>query len=57
MQADNLRAVRLVVSLSLNFTTSQTAHKLRLTAALDEKSECALHKNEEVDGTESAQVR
>ena len=34
VQTDNLRAVRLVVSLSLNFTTRQTAHKLRLTAAL-----------------------
>ena len=34
VQTDNLRAVCLVVSLSLNGTTSQTAHKLRLTAAL-----------------------
>ena len=37
MQTDNLRAVCLVVSLSLNFTTRQTAHKLRLTAALYQK--------------------
>ena len=37
VQFDNLRAVCLVVSLSLNFTTSQTAHKLRLTAALAQK--------------------
>ena len=35
VQTDNLRAVCLVVSLSLNGTTRQTAHKLRLTAALD----------------------
>ena len=34
VQTDNLRAVCLVVSLSLNGTTRQTAHKLRLTAAL-----------------------
>ena len=38
LQTDNLRAVCLVVSLSLNGTTRQTAHKLRLTAALSEKS-------------------
>ena len=38
VQSDNLRAVRLVVSLSLNFTTRQTAHKLRLTAALEWKT-------------------
>ena len=39
VQADNSRAVRLVVSLSLNCTTRQTARELRLTAALcDEKS-------------------
>ena len=38
MQTDNLRAVCLVVSLSLHFTTRQTAHKLRLTAALCEKN-------------------
>jgi hypothetical protein len=37
LQTDNLRAVRIVVSLSLNFTTRRTAHKLRLTAALCEK--------------------
>ena len=43
VQADNLRAVCLVVSLSLNFTTRQTAHKLRLTAALD--SEIEKHKS------------
>ena len=42
MQTDNLRAVRLVVSLSLNFTTRRTAHKLRLTAALCEKREYML---------------
>ena len=34
VQADNSRAVRLVVSLSLNCTTRQTARELRLTAAL-----------------------
>ena len=34
VQSDNLRAVCLVVSLSFHFTTRQTAHKLRLTAAL-----------------------
>ena len=34
VQTDNSRAVRLVVSLSLNFTTRQTARELRLTAAL-----------------------
>ena len=34
VQTDNSRAVCLVVSLSLNFTTSQTARELRLTAAL-----------------------
>ena len=34
MQIDNLRGVCLVVSLSLNFTTRQTPHKLRLMAAL-----------------------
>ena len=38
MQTDNSRAVLLVVSLSLNFTTRRTARELRLTAALDEKS-------------------
>ena len=37
MQTDNLRAVCLVVSLSFHCTTRQTAHKLRLTAALGEK--------------------
>ena len=37
VQTDNSRAVRLVVSLSLNFTTRQTARELRLTAALGEK--------------------
>ena len=37
LQADNLRGVCFVVSLSLNFTTKQTPHKLRLTAALCEK--------------------
>ena len=37
VQTDNSRAVRLVVSLSLNGTTRQTAHKLRLTAALCEE--------------------
>ena len=36
VQTDNLRAVRLVVSLSFHFTTRRTAHKLRLTAALGE---------------------
>ena len=34
VQTDNSRAVHLVVSLSLNFTTRQTARELRLTAAL-----------------------
>ena len=34
VQADNLRAVCLVVSLSFHCTTRQTAHKFRLTAAL-----------------------
>jgi len=34
VQADNLRSVCLVVSLSLHCTTRQTAHKLRLTATL-----------------------
>ena len=38
VQTDNLRAVCLVVSLSLNGTTRQTAHKLRLTAALECKA-------------------
>ena len=38
VQTDNLRAVCLVVSLSLNGTTRQTAHKLRLTAALECKT-------------------
>ena len=37
VQADNLRGVCFVVSLSLNITTKQTPHKLRLTAALCEK--------------------
>ena len=37
LQTDNLRAVCIVVSLSLNFTTMQTAHKLRLSEALCEK--------------------
>ena len=41
VQTDNLRAVCLVVSLSLNGTTRQTAHKLRLTAALDSVNEKA----------------
>ena len=36
VQTDNSRAVCLVVSLSLNFTTRQTARELRLTAALSE---------------------
>ena len=43
VQTDNLRAVRLVVSLSLNFTTRRTAHKLRLTAALSEKNGSSIH--------------
>ena len=34
VQADNLRGVCLVVSLSLNGTTRQTPHKLQLTEAL-----------------------
>ena len=38
VQTDNLRAVCLMVSLSLNGTTRQTAHKLRLTAALECKT-------------------
>ena len=37
VQTDNLRAVCLVVSLSFHCTTRQTAHKLRLTAALEQK--------------------
>ena len=36
MQADSVRGVCFVVSLSLNFTTKQTPHTLRLMAALDE---------------------
>ena len=36
VQTDNSRAVCLVVSLSLNFTTRQTPRALRLKAALDE---------------------
>ena len=43
VQTDNLRAVCLVVSLSLHFTTRQTALKLRLTAALDSEIEKQLH--------------
>ena len=43
VQTDNLRAVCLVVSLSFHCTTRQTAHKLRLTAALD--SEIEKHKS------------
>ena len=39
VQTDNLRRVCLVVSLSLHFTTRQTAHELRLTAALDSEIE------------------
>ena len=38
LQTDNLRAVRLVVSLSLHCTTRRTAHKLRLSDALAENS-------------------
>ena len=34
LQTDNLRAVRLVVSLSLHFTTRRTSHKLRVNLAL-----------------------
>ena len=34
LQTDNLRGVCIVVSLSLNFTTMQTPHKLRLSEAL-----------------------
>ena len=41
VQTDNLRAVFLVVSLSFHCTTRQTAHKLRLTAAL-----CEIKKND-----------
>jgi len=37
VQADNLRGVCFVVSLSFHFTTKQTPHKLQLTAALCEK--------------------
>ena len=37
MQIDNLRGVRLVVSLSLHFTTRRTPSKLRLMAALCKK--------------------
>ena len=33
-EADNLRGICLVVSLSLHFTTRQTPHKLRLNLAL-----------------------
>ena len=36
LQADNLRGICIVVSLSLHFTTMQTPHKLRLSEALDE---------------------
>ena len=35
VQSDNLRGVCIVMSLGLHFTTIQTPHKLRLTAALD----------------------
>ena len=34
MQSDSVRGVCIVVSLSLNFTTMQTPHTLRLMAAL-----------------------
>ena len=37
MQSDSVRGVCIVVSLSLNFTTMQTPHTLRLMAALGEK--------------------
>ena len=37
LQTDNLRGVFFVVSLSLNFTTKKTQHKLRLNLALCEK--------------------
>ena len=37
LQTDNLRGVCFVVSLSLNFTTKQTPHKLRLNLALCEE--------------------
>ena len=43
MQADNLRGVGLVVSLSLHFTTRPPPHKLRLIAALDSEIEKQLH--------------
>ena len=48
MQADNLRAVWLVVSLSLNGTTRQTAHKLQLTAALCKKGKYELMRHDEI---------
>ena len=38
VQIDNLRGVFIVVSLLLLFTTMQTPHKLRLTAALNSES-------------------
>ena len=37
MQSDSVRGVCIVVSLSLNFTTMQTPHTLRLMAALCEE--------------------
>ena len=43
VQADNSRAVRLVVSLSFNCTTRQTARELRLTAALDLITPCNVY--------------
>ena len=48
VQTDNLRGVCLVVSLSLHFTTRQTPHKLRLTAALCQKMDRYFFLNNEV---------
>ena len=50
MQADNLRAVSLVLSLSFHFTTRQTARKLRLTEALG-KSKVRIAVRESIDFT------
>ena len=41
LQADNLRGVCIVVSLSLHFTTMQTPHKLRLSEALYPRTKMA----------------
>jgi len=41
LQAGDLRGVCIVVSLSLNFTTKQTPHKLQLSEALYAPAEIA----------------